>query len=237
MVTGLPGDSRQVGAMLVANRFGVGGTFEGHDVRLLGMLGAHTGAALGQDRLEQRVSALRESQEHLYHQAFHDPLTGLANRLLFVDRAEHAMARRTGNVTVIYIDLDDFKPVNDTYGHDAGDELLLATAARLRQSLRAADTPARLGGDEFAVLLTDVAPKDVRTVTERILSNLAAPCTIGDVAVPIKASVGVATADSGAITAAELIRNSDAAMYVCKHGGKGGYSVASPDVAAKPLAA
>jgi diguanylate cyclase (GGDEF)-like protein len=231
MVTGLPGDSRVVGALLVANRYGVGGAFEAHDVRLLGMLGAHAGAALGQDHLEQRVSALRESQEHLYHQAFHDPLTGLANRLLFQDRVEHAMARRTGNVTVIYVDLDDFKPVNDTYGHDAGDELLLATATRLRASLREADTPARLGGDEFAVLLTDVAPKDVRTVTERILGNLAKPCVVGDVALPIKASVGVATSDSGAMTAGELVRNADAAMYVSKHGGKGGYTVAAPEVA------
>jgi diguanylate cyclase (GGDEF)-like protein len=226
MLAALPGDRRLVGVAIMGNRVGVGGGFGGDDVRLFETLGRHTGAALGQERLERRVSAMRETQEELYQQAFHDGLTGLANRLLFMDRVEHALSRRGGNVVVLYVDLDDFKPVNDQFGHEAGDELLCATAERLRESLRAADTPARLGGDEFAVLLVDIDPVHITTVAERILANFARPVDLScGEQVGIHASLGVALAESGTMDADELVRNADAAMYASKHGGKRGYRI------------
>ncbi|MCW3003257.1 MAG: hypothetical protein JWQ20_2555 [Conexibacter sp.] len=224
MVAALPGQSGVMGAMMVANRREASG-FATADRRLFETLAAHTGAALGQDRLERRVVELRETKDQLYHQAFHDALTGLANRLLFADRVAHALARRDGNVIVIYIDLDDFKPVNDTHGHEAGDVLLCAVAERLRDSLRPADTPARLGGDEFAVLLTDVAAADVSTIADRILRNFGAPVDLGDATVGIAASMGIAITDSGSMPADELLRKADAAMYVAKRGGKRGYAL------------
>jgi diguanylate cyclase (GGDEF)-like protein len=189
------------------------------------MLARHTGATLEQDRLGRTVTELRDIQRHLEHQAFHDPLTGLANRLLFTDRIRHALSRRGGNVALLYIDLDDFKAVNDTLGHEAGDELLEETARRLRASLRTADTPARLGGDEFAVLLVDIAEEHARIVANRILESLREPFTVTGRALPVHASLGVALADSGSVSVEELMRNADTAMYVSKHGGKRGYSV------------
>jgi diguanylate cyclase (GGDEF)-like protein len=224
MFAGLRGDGGAVGALIVGNRLGVGGTFDEQDLRLFGTLAGHLGSALGQDHLARRVSALHEAQEQLYHQASHDSLTGLANRMLFMDRVQLALARRTGNAAVVYVDLDDFKPVNDTLGHEAGDRVLCVTADRLRASLRPADTPARLGGDEFAVLLTDIEPAGVRVVAERILRAFAEPFELAGREHAIRASIGIAIGEAGT-DAAELMRNADAAMYVRKHGDKQGLSV------------
>jgi len=229
MIAPLPGERRMIGTILLANRVGVDSRFERPDLKLFETLARQTGAALGQDRLESRVAELRELQAELERQAFHDPLTGLANRLLFMDRVDYALKRRQGNAAVLYIDLDDFKPINDTYGHEAGDEVLEATADRLRASLRAADTPARLGGDEFAVLLVDIADEHIPVVANRILANLAKPFAVAGREMHVRASLGVATAASGSKTPAdELVRNADVAMYVAKHGGKGRFSVFEP---------
>ena len=225
MVAALPGDRGTVGALVVANRVGVGGAFGSDELRLFETLAHHTGATLEQHRLGQAVRDLRDIQRHLEHQAFHDPLTGLANRLLFMDRVAHALSRRQGNVAVLYIDLDDFKGINDTLGHDAGDELLRETARRLHGSLRTADTPARLGGDEFAVLLVDIAEEHARIVASRILDNLRKPFALAGRDVPVHASLGVALSDCGAMGVDQLVRHADVAMYVSKHGGKRGYSV------------
>ncbi|MDX6714700.1 MAG: hypothetical protein QOH30_1258 [Baekduia sp.] len=232
MIAPLPGERGMIlGTMMVANRGGATG-FGADDHRLLATLAAHTGSTLGQDQLERRVVELHETKEQLYHQAFHDPLTGLANRLLFNDRVGHALARRNGNVIVMYIDLDDFKPVNDTYGHEAGDVLLCAVGERLRDTLRPADTPARLGGDEFAVLLTDVAARDVPTVADRIMRSFAKPVELADATTRIAASMGIAMADAGSMPADELLRNADAAMYVAKRGGKRGYAISEQEAPA-----
>jgi diguanylate cyclase (GGDEF)-like protein len=225
MVAALPGDRRTVGAVVVANRLGVGGTFGADELRLFETLANHTGATLEQQRLGRTVTALQDIQRHLEHQAFHDPLTGLANRLLFMDRVGHALSRRQGNAAVLYIDLDDFKSVNDTLGHEAGDELLAETARRLQDALRTADTPARLGGDEFAVLLVDIAEEHTEVVARRILASLRQPFSLAGHQVPVHASLGVALCDSGAMPAEQLVRNADVAMYVSKHGGKRGYSI------------
>jgi diguanylate cyclase (GGDEF)-like protein len=231
MVAALPGGRRTVGALLVANRLGVGGAFGADEMRMFETLARHTAATLEQDRLGRTVSELQDIQRHLEHQAFHDPLTGLANRLLFTDRIRHALSRRGGNVALLYIDLDDFKAVNDTLGHEAGDELLQETARRLLASLRTADTPARLGGDEFAVLLVDISEAHTRVVAERILENLRAPFALAGRDVPVHASLGVALSDSGAVGVEQLMREADTAMYVSKHGGKRGYSVYEPAAA------
>ena len=160
----------------------------------------------------------------MQHQVLHDALTGLPNRTLFLDRLEHALARarrEIGSITgVLFIDLDRFKNVNDSLGHEAGDQLLIQLGRRLRGSIREVDTPARLGGDEFAVLVEGVAElNDVITVAQRIRDNLRRPVTIGANEIFSNPSVGVATSSDGREAASELLRNADTAMYRAKETG------------------
>jgi diguanylate cyclase (GGDEF)-like protein/PAS domain S-box-containing protein len=172
------------------------------------------------------VTGRRTLEDQLRHQAFHDALTGLSNRALFLDRVEHALARIRRSDSpipaVAFIDLDDFKLVNDSLGHGAGDELLRAVADRLRGCLRSGDTPARLGGDEFAVLLEDAPDTQaVIEVAERILDALHEPIVIEGREVYARASIGIATRRGPATTSDELLRNADLAMYTAKANGKG----------------
>ncbi|WP_449061831.1 diguanylate cyclase domain-containing protein [Planomonospora algeriensis] len=178
------------------------------------------------------ITEIREFQERLQYAATHDPLTGLANRALFDERL-----RAASTATVLLIDLDDFKPVNDMFGHHIGDELLIAVAERLRGCVRAGGTVARLGGDEFAVLLPhDPADEDAgpsaaghgAQVAERVLAAFAEPVRTSGGPLRIKASIGVA--DGSTSDAAGLLRRADDAMYLAKHGGKNGYA-ASPAAA------
>jgi diguanylate cyclase (GGDEF)-like protein len=171
-------------------------------------------------RLLDRVS---EGRERLAHQAFHDALTGLANRALFRDRLDHALAlhrRDGGGLAVLFLDLDDFKAVNDRYGHAAGDRLLRAAAQRLADGVREGDTVARVGGDEFAVLLEGAA--DPERVAQRLLDALREPYDLDGRIAFVGASVGlVDAADQGDDTTAEwLVRRADAAMYAGKRSGK-----------------
>jgi diguanylate cyclase (GGDEF)-like protein/PAS domain S-box-containing protein len=173
------------------------------------------------------VTAHKQLEEDLRHQAFHDPVTNLANRALFADRVEHALARRssTETVAVLLVDLDDFKSVNDGLGHEAGDALLAEVAKRLVRVARAGDTIARLGGDEFAVLLDEhSAALDAEAVARRVLEQLAEPVLVGEAVVALGASVGIATAKGGSAPS-ELLRDADVAMYVAKRDGKGRYVV------------
>ena len=172
------------------------------------------------------VTGRRTLEDQLRHQAFHDALTGLSNRALFLDRVEHALARIRRSDSpipaVAFIDLDDFKLVNDSLGHGAGDELLRAVADRLRGCLRSGDTPARLGGDEFAVLLEDAPDTQaVVEVAERILDALHEPIVIEGREVYARASIGIATRLGPTTTPDELLRNADLAMYTAKANGKG----------------
>ncbi|MFL6205466.1 MAG: putative bifunctional diguanylate cyclase/phosphodiesterase, partial [Acidimicrobiales bacterium] len=172
------------------------------------------------------VTGRRSLEDQLRHQAFHDALTGLSNRALFLDRVEHALARIRRSDSpipaVAFIDLDDFKLVNDSLGHGAGDELLRAVADRLRGCLRSGDTPARLGGDEFAVLLEDAPDTQaVIEVAERILDALHEPVVIEGREVYARASIGIATRSGPTTTSDELLRNADLAMYTAKANGKG----------------
>jgi diguanylate cyclase (GGDEF)-like protein/PAS domain S-box-containing protein len=171
------------------------------------------------------ISERKELEERLRHQAFHDDLTSLANRVLFNERLEHALVRgvRAGScVSVLIIDLDDFKAVNDSLGHPVGDELLRDAAARLQQTMRGADTVARLGGDEFGVILDDdPAFAEAETAARRIIDALEAPFHVAGRVISVSASVGLARALPGETTPAELVRDADLAMYAAKSDEKG----------------
>jgi len=176
------------------------------------------------------VATVRQREEQLRYQAFHDPLTGLANRLLFRDRLEHAAAvrHREGAVlTVLFLDLDDFKLVNDRLGHAAGDALLVDVAERLRACLRQGDTVARLGGDEFAVLLEDGSEAQDR-LAARIVDSMEVEFQLGRHRLQVSASVGVATvlADGPpGVVSDRLLQSADVAMYAAKRDAKGSYVV------------
>jgi diguanylate cyclase (GGDEF)-like protein len=170
--------------------------------------------------------------DELSRQAFHDPLTELPNRSLFRDRLEHALARtRRGHqsLAVMLLDLDGFKEINDNYGHDAGDQVLIAVAQRLRASLRPADTVARLGGDEFTTLLEDIAgEREATRVAERIESSLRTPFMVEGNETHLTISIGIALNEPGETNPSDLLRNADRAMYKAKHAGKGGHVVYRP---------
>ena len=169
------------------------------------------------------VTDRKRLEQELRHLAFHDTLTGLANRALFEDRLTHALAnisRRGGGLAVLFIDLDDFKTVNDSLGHGAGDELLRAVGERLRASLRDSDTPARLGGDEFAVLLEGIVDAQAGLHTaRRVLAALAPPFDVDGRQFTVTGSVGVAPALTGRESMPDLMRNADLAMYDAKRRG------------------
>jgi diguanylate cyclase (GGDEF)-like protein/PAS domain S-box-containing protein len=169
------------------------------------------------------VSEQHELEEELKYRAFHDALTGLPNRSFFAHEAAGALetSRAVGRTAgVLFVDLDDFKVVNDTMGHGVGDELLVAVAARLAAEVRQSDTAARLGGDEFALLIDDAAdPEDVNAFAERIVAAFAEPFTLSEAKVLATATVGVATSeDSGDVD--ELLRHADLALYAAKSAGK-----------------
>lgn len=185
------------------------------------------------------VTERRELEEALRQQAFHDPLTGLANRLVFRDQLNRALkrARRSPlEFVCMMIDLDDFKAVNDTLGHPAGDELLRTVAHRLTDSLREGDTPARLGGDEFAVILENTwSVSDAKVVAQRILDRLSQPVKLGDTEVVVGASIGVAVGNATTAEADELARNADLALYRAKSSGKNQFFIYEPGMHADAL--
>ncbi len=180
------------------------------------------------------VSERKEFEEQLAHQAFHDPVTNLANRALFSDRVEHALMRSQRgfpDVAVVFIDLDDFKTVNDSLGHAAGDQVLQEVARRLRIAVRPTDTVARFGGDEFAVLLEGVNDSsEAADAAARILHALEISFEIDGKEVFPRASVGICLVnrEEAAPEAAELLRNADVAMYMAKRDSKGSYRVFEP---------
>jgi diguanylate cyclase (GGDEF)-like protein/PAS domain S-box-containing protein len=171
------------------------------------------------------VSERKALEEKLTHQAFHDSLTNLPNRAAFRMHLDHALQGETDRrIAVLFLDLDDFKAVNDTLGHDIGDQLLTAAGARIASTLRPGDTVARLGGDEFAILLRNMEDEQVATrVAERITRQLAPPFVISGKQISIHASIGIAGLVSGEEAADELIRNADVAMYIAKSRGKARY--------------
>ncbi len=201
----------------------------------LGVLGVHSTAARSYtaadlDFLQALANVLADALERqaiedgIRHRALHDSLTGLPNRVLFGDRLEHALARlerRGGLAAILFLDLDRFKSINDSLGHQVGDELLAAVAPRLKRAIRASDTVARFGGDEFGILIEDVGDeRDAIEMAERIASVFARPFVLAGSEQFITTSIGIAIARGGELPA-ELIRDADAAMYRAKDRGTG----------------
>jgi diguanylate cyclase (GGDEF)-like protein/PAS domain S-box-containing protein len=174
------------------------------------------------------VSERKTLEERLAHHAFHDSLTGLANRQQFQERVQAALLdprRRASGLAVLFLDLDDFKTVNDSLGHSAGDELLIHVAQRLQSCLRAHDLPARIGGDEFAVLLDGVgSQEEVEAVADRIVSVLDEPHTVQGSEVLARASIGIAVPEADEDDVDALLRNADTSMYTVKRAGKASYT-------------
>ena len=180
------------------------------------------------------ITTRREMEAQLRHQALHDPLTGLTNRTLFENRLTQALGRsrrRARTVAVLYLDLDGFKAINDSLGHAAGDELLRGVAERITECLRTVDTAARLGGDEFACLLEDLGDADeALAISRRVHAALARPIIVAGRAVVARASIGIAHCPDGALTAEQMIRHADLAMYKAKAAGRGGVEVFVDDL-------
>jgi diguanylate cyclase (GGDEF)-like protein/PAS domain S-box-containing protein len=179
------------------------------------------------------VSERKAFEEQLAHQAFHDPVTDLANRALFAERVRHAVARarrESNGLAVIFLDLDDFKTINDSLGHAAGDQVLREVARRLDANIRSSDTAARFGGDEFAILMEDVeTAQEAADTAERILTALTVPMNVDGTDLLVRCSIGISVAQEEAPSDAdELTRNADAAMYIAKRDGKGGYRLFEP---------
>jgi diguanylate cyclase (GGDEF)-like protein/PAS domain S-box-containing protein len=175
------------------------------------------------------ITERRAFEQQLEAQALHDPLTGLANRVLFADRVEQAIvrARRSRRLpAVLYLDLDDFKRINDTLGHAAGDQVLVEVARRIRDAVRGEDTAGRLGGDEFAVLIDET--RDVNeavTLANRLAAAFAPPFEAGGSQLPIACSIGIVRSDQGGASSGELLRNADIAMYAAKREARGSHQV------------
>jgi diguanylate cyclase (GGDEF)-like protein/PAS domain S-box-containing protein len=186
------------------------------------------------------VTDRKALEEELAHQAFHDSLTGLSNRAVFRDRVDHALARsaRLGTpLTVLLLDLDGFKTINDSLGHEAGDELLIAVAARILACGRESDTVARLGGDEFGILLEDEGDERRATqVAHRVLQAVSEPYDVRGREIFVRASIGIAFSSPGTDTTDDLIRNADAAMYAAKAAGRDRYQIFEPAMHARALA-
>jgi diguanylate cyclase (GGDEF)-like protein len=225
MIVSLHGEVRVVGTILLGNRSGDAKSFDDADLKLLATLASHASVALENGRLEKSVSRLVEVEQQLRQQASHDPTTGLPNRVLFTERLAAAVRRADplrGLPAVLFLDLVDFKHVNDSVGRSAGDALLGAVGSRLRAIVRAPDTVARVGGDEFAILLErtqDAA--EVAVVADRVVSALDHPFGVGDVdEVVLTATIGVVTDIQPGTAPLDVIDRADTALYRARRTGR-----------------
>lgn len=192
-----------------------------------------SGVSLGIIAMVQDIAKRKSLEARLTHQASHDPLTNLANRTLFKQRLEMALqrARHRDHVVVMFLDIDNFKAVNDSVGHGAGDQLLVVAAERLLNATRGSDTVARFGGDEFAILLENVRDDDeTRIVADRITRTMRQPIVVGSESITAGVSIGIARAHSDDDGADEVLRNADVAMYTAKEAGKGRYQFFEPSM-------
>ena len=186
-------------------------------------------------RVEEQAVLLRKSEEQFRHMALHDALTGLATRLLLQDRLDAAVEiakRHKTGLALLMVDLDKFKDINDTFGHQAGDEVLRITADRLVEAVRKIDTVARIGGDEFVLVLSDVRdPHIAERIAANIVETLAVPIPFAELELPVTVSVGVCSAAAGELDGEALFRGADAALYQAKANGRNRYQVFTPEVA------
>lgn len=229
----------QIGIIVVANPVNDAALFSNADLKLVTSLAGQVGVAVENGQMEDSLAELTHLKAELAHQSLHDGLTGLANRSLFSENVFHAlqMTRRTGgNVAVFFLDLDDFKNINDSLGHGAGDELLLAASNLLREEAENADTIARLGGDEFGVLMANLdGVPDATAVAQKILAAFEGPLQIAGRSVQANASIGVAFGRYGD-TSSQVMRNADAAMYAAKSAGKGTFRLFESSMHAEAVA-
>ncbi len=227
MVAPLSGEDPTVGMILVANGRRDTTRYSKRDLGLLDTLAPLISVSLKNGQLEDSLAQVTLLKDELRHQASHDILTGLPNRALFADRVQAAITRCVGEdfLAVLYLDLDDFKTVNDSLGHEAGDELLKGVARRLIRASRPGDTVARLGGDEFGVLLCDIhSASDAEEAANRITMALLEPLEILGRAVSARASLGIAYARRGD-GPSQVLAEADAAMYVAKRDEKSSFRI------------
>ena len=218
IVAAIRGDGGLAGMLLVGGRLGDVATFTADDRNLIETLAGHAGVVLENEQV----------REQLRHQAFHDALTGLPNRAFFVQRVGEALAlARAGGPepVVLFVDLDDFKTINDGLGHGVGDDVLVAAGQRIDAAVTPGGVAARLGGDEFGILTTAAADGDPTRIAHGILDGLRAPLGLKGREVRVSASVGLAVPGDAAATADELLRNADVAMYSAKASGKHRYAI------------
>lgn len=190
------------------------------------------GATVGVLTSMRDITVLKRAEQSLAYQALHDHLTGLANRYLLTDRLSEAlvrMERHPGRLALLFVDLDHFKPVNDTFGHEVGDRLLVEVARRLERVARRGDTVARLGGDEFIVLCEVVAEDDVHEIAQRVVSVVGESFEDGEVSFRLSASVGAVVTDDPRSDATWLLQSADSAMYRAKQGGRNRFAVFDPN--------
>ncbi len=229
MVAPLNGEVQPIGVLVLGDRLSDVGRFGPAEFQLASTLANHLSVALENSRLEQSLKSLGELKNQLAHQAFHDPLTGLANRALFQQRVVEALdggLRARG--ALILIDLDDFKLVNDSLGHAAGDQVLITVGRRLEAFIQSSGTVARLGGDEFAIFVPNCSDPDILAgLAKTLLYDLTRPVSIDGASMPIFATLGIAFSAS-ADDPAELLRNADIAMYEAKSRGKRTFAVYNP---------
>ena len=232
MVALLRGDKATIGMLVIGDRLGDVTSFVLEDLKLLQTLANHAAVAFENGQLGRSLVQLADLKERLRHQAYHDVLTGLGNRALFLERLTDALAAENAagknRTAILFVDLDDFKTVNDSLGHAAGDELLRAVAKRLTSCLRPTDLPVRLGGDEFGVIVVDGQTGGAVVVAERILDALKAPFDVAGREVSIHGSIGIAVSRRPQNGADALVRDADVAMYTAKASGKGGYAIFQP---------
>jgi diguanylate cyclase (GGDEF)-like protein len=212
----LCGEDRAFGLLVVGERLGDVSTFADADVELLSTFAGHASILLENGRLEHSLAQVTQLKEQLRHQAYHDALTGLPNRPNLLEAVEHELESTTGSAAVLYLDLDRFKTVNDTWGHSAGDELLVEFSRRLAGAIRPQDLAARIGGDEFAVLVRDVDVEGAVVVARRMLDTIDGTYALGCGDVACHVSVGIAVGEAGTTSGEDVIRNADIAMYSVK---------------------
>jgi diguanylate cyclase (GGDEF)-like protein len=235
MLAPLRGETGVIGVLLVGDRDDDRGTFTAEHLRVLEAYAGHASVLIENDRLERSLEEVTALKEQLRHQAYHDALTGLPNRVLFAEHVMRATSRQDPGLAtpaVLFLDLDDYKTINDSLGHEAGDELLVAVAGRVRNAVRTCDLPARLGGDEFAVLAPAAGMEDAERIAGRLVRALDEPFVICGREISVHASIGIAFAEPGA-SADELLRSADVAMYSAKQNGKRRFVVYEPQMHAR----
>jgi diguanylate cyclase (GGDEF)-like protein len=236
MIVPLHGETLAMGHLLVANRQSDVSHFSTEELRVFETFAGHVSLGLESGELEHSVQQLRIVERQLTHRATHDPLTGLANRTLFIDRlADRLTDAAPESIALIAIDLDDFKTVNDTWGHQVGDKLLMVLAQRLRSSLRGDDLAVRVGGDEFAVLADAATGQHTALrLAERINSALTGRVNVDGIFVNLAVSIGVALNNEQS-DIATLLDDADKAMYIAKARGKGCIEVFRPEGPGSPV--